>query len=375
MSDAPDFEAAGLLEGLEGDARDERLALLEYLFDEGNSLEDLRRASDEGALIFMRADQAIGGSGRLRADEIVERTGIELDYLYALRRATGLPVPDDDSRVYTDSDVRAAELAVQAEQAGLPREDILDLTRVLGRGLSQAAELMRTMTLKLVLEPGLSERDLAIRYAEAASRLGPMTGPLVDHMLRVHLRQMARNEAISALERIDGQLPGSREINVAFADLVGFTRRGEEVPADELGRLAARLEELAVERTTSDVRLVKTIGDAAMLTAGDPGSLLDVTLSLVDAADAEGEEFPQLRAGIASGQALNRAGDWYGQPVNLASRITAIARPGSVLVPKVVRDATGEDRYRWSFAGERRLKGIRAPVPLYRVRPLAAEAS
>jgi adenylate cyclase len=95
-------------------------------------------------------------------------------------------------------------------------------------------------------------------------------------------------------------------------------------------------------------------------------------LDLVEAADAEGEEFPQLRAGVASGAALSRAGDWYGQPVNLASRITGRARPGSVLVTEQVRDAAGEDGVVYSFAGEKRLKGVRDPLPLFRVRRLGS---
>jgi adenylate cyclase len=95
--------------------------------------------------------------------------------------------------------------------------------------------------------------------------------------------------------------------------------------------------------------------------------LIDAALDLIDAADAEGPRFPQLRAGIASGLALSRAGDWFGRPVNLASRITQIARPGSVLVTGEVR-AEADREFLWSYAGERRLRGISEPVPLYRAR-------
>ena len=87
------------------------------------------------------------------------------------------------------------------------------------------------------------------------------------------------------------------------------------------------------------MRLVKTIGDAAMLASPEPEPLLDAALALIDAADAEGEDFPQLRAGAALGHALPRAGDWFGRPVNLASRITAIARPGSLLAEREVRES------------------------------------
>ena len=62
-----------------------------------------------------------------------------------------------------------------------------------------------------------------------------------------------------------------------------------------------------------------------------------------------------------------RAGDWFGRPVNLASRITAIARPGSLLATGEVHEAAGGG-FAWSFAGERRIRGVRSPVALYRVR-------
>jgi adenylate cyclase len=87
---------------------------------------------------------------------------------------------------------------------------------------------------------------------------------------------------------------------------------------------------------------------------------------LIEAADAEGEEFPPLRVGLAFGPAVGRGGDFYGPPVNLASRITGVARPGSVLASGEAREALGED-FRYSYAGERKLKGI-GEVKLYRVR-------
>jgi adenylate cyclase len=232
---------------------------------------------------------------------------------------------------------------------------------------------MRATVLELVLQPGATEAELARSYGREVEKLLPLVGPALDLTLRIHLRQMVRTEAINAAERLEGSLPGARDVSVAFADLVGFTRLGEEVPPDELSRVADRLVELTSDTLRGDVRLVKTIGDAAMLTAPEPGELLDVVLDLVAAADGEGQDFPQLRAGVARGEALSRAGDWYGRPVNLASRITAIARPGSVLATREVRDAVRED-YQWSTAGRRKIKGLEDQLSLYRARRLGPEA-
>jgi adenylate cyclase len=251
---------------------------------------------------------------------------------------------------------------------------MMEVTRVLGRGLSHAAEAMRAVALKRALRPGATEDELAYDFADAATRLMPLTEPMVSQMLRLHLRNLVRNELVSAAEREAGSLPGARHVNVGFADLVGFTRLGEELPADELGRVANRLDELAADTIRPPARLVKTIGDAAMIVSGDARSLVSTGLDLVSAAEAEGDDFPQLRVGLAAGDALSRAGDWYGRPVNLASRITAIARPGSVLVTDEVREAS-EDAYAWSFAGKRRLKGVLDEVPLFRARPLVVDES
>ena len=94
----------------------------------------------------------------------------------------------------------------------------------------------------------------------------------------------------------------------------------------------------------------------------------DAMLALIETADVD-ELLPQLRVGVAYGPAVSRAGDWFGSPVNLASRVTSAARPGSVLVAESAREQIADDdRYLFSFAGSRRLRGVISDVKLYRVR-------
>jgi adenylate cyclase len=365
-----DFDAEGLLDGLEGEARAERLTLLEELTAEGIPLSELRRTTASGTILFLPADRVIVGSERYTATQVSQLSGIDLDFMVRVRRAMGLPIPEPDDAVYTEADLEQTRRIHVGRAEGISDEDLLELMRVLGRGLSQAAESLRALPLKLVLKPGMTEAELARQYGEAAARLYPLLDPLVSNLLALHLRQSTQSEVISALERSGGSLPGSRQVSVCFADLVGFTRLGEEVAPDELGRLAVRLETLARDAIEPPVRLVKTIGDAAMLASAEAEPLLDAALKLLDAADAEGEDFPQLRAGAACGPAVPRAGDWFGRPVNLASRITQVARPGSLLAERELRESAPET-YRWSFAGERRLRGIREPVRLFRARHMA----
>lgn len=365
---AIDFEAEGLLEGLDGRERDARRRLLEELAAEGVPLEELKRAVAEDRLSLLPVERVLAGEGpRYTAVEVAERAGVEVELLERQRRALGLSVPARDERVFDDQDVEAAERIRAFLDAGLPEHGMFDVTRVVGMGMAQIAAATRELLADALLRPGDTERDVGLRYAEAARNLGPMIGPLLEHVFYLHQREQVRNEVVGEAERAAGRLPGSAEIAVCFADLVGFTRLGELLATEELGAVTGRLSELAGEVAQPPVRLVKLLGDAAMLVSPDTDRLLDAALSLVEEAEEGGEEFPLLRAGVARGMALPRGGDWYGRPVNVASRITAIAYPGSVLCGPDVRETAGEG-YRWSSAGSRRLKGIREPLRLYRAR-------
>ena len=366
----PDWEAEGLLEGLDEDERSERVELLDYLHDDlGISLERLR-TQDPALLIAMPAEVHVGGEPRYTPRECAEAAGLDLELATKLRRAMGLPVVLPDERSLGEADMESLKLAAQFLEGGMPEDDLLSVTRVLGRGLGQAAVVMRRTAMNMALEPGLSERQLAERFGQVAGLLTPATIPIMEQTLKLHLRQMLAGEVARTAERRDGSLPGARDISVGFADLVGFTRLGENVPPEELGDVASRMEDLASDVLAPPVRLIKTIGDAVMYVSEDPVALLGASVDLSRAADEQGEEFPQLRVGAASGQAITRGGDWFGRPVNLASRITAIARPSSVVVSEPLKDAAPDDQFRFSFIGARKLKGVPGTTALYRARKL-----
>lgn len=361
-----------LLAGLEDGARAERLELLEWLVQELDAdPAELRRATQNGTVVLVAASRTLGSGERYSARQVAEESGLPLELWLALGRASGLPQPVDlDAVHFGEMDLEAARTTRRFMDAGLGEEQLVNTTRVLARGLAQTAELMRHTVLELALAPGVSELELAKTYAGVAEGLVPLVGPLVEQMLRIHLNHAVREEVVTAAERETGSLPGAREVSVAFADLVGFTRLGEELPPDQLERVAERLGHLAGEVVCPPVRYVKSIGDAVLLVSPEPAALVAAAHELVAAADAEGEEFPQLRVGIASGPAVSRAGDWFGRPVNLASRITTVARAGSVVADQATRKAIGDDGHvTWSFVGERKLKGLPAPVKLHRARP------
>jgi adenylate cyclase len=309
----------------------------------------------------------LGAGSTYSASEIAERTGVPIATLERQWRALGLPVAGDDEKVYGEDDLHGAELLKQFLDAGLPEEGVAQVARVMGEGMRRIADASMELVGGALAQPGLTERDAGLRFAAVAEQLVPVMGPELEYIYRVQLRELVRNDVVTRAQLATGQLAGSQEVAVCFADLVGFTKLGEEIPPDELSVIARRLTDLAGDVATAPVRLVKTIGDAVMLVSTDAEAMVETALGVVGAAREAGEEFPDLRSGVAHGQALERAGDWYGSPVNTASRVTGVARPGSVLCTSDARKAAG-DGFRWSAAGRRRLKGVREPVRLFRAR-------
>ena len=362
-----DWAAEGLLDNCADErAREARRALLDKLHADGVPLEELRRAVAEDRLALLPVERLLISGARYSAREIAEQSGLDLDFFQAQRRALGLAVPDPDERVYGESDLESARMGNQYREAGLPDEEAMEAQRVLGRGMARYVEAITTLVGQSVLEEGTDENELASRLEAISRTLLPLSGPWLEHVFALHLREALRQEVVTAEQMATGRMDAGRDCAVAFADLVGFTELGETIPVEELGSVAGRLSRLAEEVVEPPVKIVKEIGDAVMLVAPEPLSMVESTLRLVEGGAGQ-DGLPAIRAGVAFGPAVNRWGDWYGSTVNVASRLTGRARPSSVLATEAVRDATGGG-FEWSFAGEKKLKGLSAPVKTYRAR-------
>jgi adenylate cyclase len=369
-----DYGAEGLLDGLEGKARAARLDLLEQLGAEGLTLEELRDAVAAGHLTLLPVERAIAGGGpRYTGREIAALSGADLDMLLAYRAALGIPWGDVDERAANEADLEAARRIKAILDAGFPAEEILRNARTIGLATARVAEANRELVIRNLTSPGDTERDIADRLVQTAEFLLPLGSEFLVYAFQANLLEQVKRDVIAAADLEAGEIGGVVDRTICFADLVEFTSLGEEIAPEELGEVVVRFEELATSVVTAPVRLVKSIGDAVMLVSPEAGPLVGTALDLVAAAAAEGDDFPILRAGIATGPTLPQSGDYYGRSVNLASRVTGIARPGSVLVDTATREAAGEEDFEYSFAGERRLKGIDARTKLLRVRRTGEE--
>lgn len=372
MTDIAEIEAAGLLDGIDDPkAREQRVELVRHLAADGFTVEEMVAAAGADRLALLPVDRVFERrDARYTSVQMAETAGVSNELIKRLWRALGLAEADDDAVLFTDADLEAVKLVAGFHNAGLGEEPLTHISQTLGQSMSRLADTLREVVGDALLEAGDSERALGLKYAEAAEHLVPMLEPLLGYVLSVHLREQIKSDVISQAELETGRSDTSRHVTVGFVDLVGFTRLGERVPAGDLTAAARLLGDLSVEVARPPVRLVKMIGDAAMLVAPTPEPLLRATLALVGEVERNAAVMPSARAGVASGEAVPQGGDWFGAPVNLASRVTDVARPASVLVTKPVRDSV-DDAFSWSFAGARRLKGVRGEVPLYRVRPAA----
>ncbi|MDP9135959.1 MAG: adenylate/guanylate cyclase domain-containing protein [Actinomycetota bacterium] len=349
-----------------------RAALIERLRGLGQSEQAIAAAEREDRLATFAVEIALGGDRKHTLTGVCRLSGLSPDFLRKLMQASGRPAAAPRQRAYTDDDVELARRIKLFIDAGIPRQGLLETARVIGQGMSQTAEAIRRTAVSPLVQPGDTDLTLALRYVGAAEALAPEVAFVLDSMFRAQLREGIRSDLVAEAERDAGRLAGTREIVVAFADLVGYTKLGEGVPTERLGQVATRLAELATASICRPTQLVKTIGDAVMLVSWEVDPMLETLQALVAATEAEGEAFPALRVGVAFGPATPRGGDWFGSTVNLASRVTDASKPNRIYATEPVVDLAGGG-YAWKRSRRRNLKGIDGRTRLYALLPDAGE--
>src|SRR4029077_19076381 len=362
---AASIGTSALLDGLEGEARRDRAELVAWLMRRGFTADEIAASVTP---MLLPANRVMGDDGvYVSTREMVHATGIDLELLQGMQRAAGLPrIDDPDAAVLPRADVEAATGAKYLLDFGVDPDDMLAIVRVLAEGLRRGAAMMREPTFKAFAKPGASEVDVAESADTLAQAVIPSLKRMVEGLLMLQVRHMFEGEGITAAERATGRLPGARQVAVAFADLAGFTRLGEMLPPEDLQRVAGRLGELAHDVAVPPVSFVKTIGDAVMFVSTDTDRLIAALFDLLHLAPPH--DLPHIPSRGAPGLAVSRAGDWFGSPVNIASRVTGLARAGTVVVTASARKTVGTAAgLVWSPAGAQHLRGVPGRVRLYRV--------
>lgn len=128
-----------------------------------------------------------------------------------------------------------------------------------------------------------------------------------------------------------------------FADISGFSALTEQHGDAAAMDLAHRYEVLVVSRLPSSARLVKMIGDAAMIAGTDETDCALLALRLLSDAEEQLPGKPALRIGMHTGEAAERAGDYWGHAVNVAARVAARAEACEALLTAAVREQVRTD--------------------------------
>ncbi|HSK26372.1 MAG TPA: adenylate/guanylate cyclase domain-containing protein [Jiangellales bacterium] len=277
-------------------------------------------------------------------DDVVAEVGITVEEARKYWRALGFP-DVGESIAFTDEDVRA--LAVVAELVRLRTlddETTERLVRALGRTTARLAE-WQVETLAEVVEAaeatGLGTGSRLTTAYLVAQRVLPEFERLLVYSWRRHLAAAAGRMVAAGTDRVNPLL--SANASVGFADLVSFTRLSRGLTEDALAHLVEQFETAAADIVAAEgARLVKTLGDEVLFVADRPATAAAVACGLVDAIGGH-PDLPDVRVGIATGAVLSRLGDVFGTPVNLASRLTALAERNVVLADVVTAEALGGD--------------------------------
>ncbi|HEX2085466.1 MAG TPA: adenylate cyclase regulatory domain-containing protein [Solirubrobacteraceae bacterium] len=338
-----------------------REALIERLREAGATDEQIRAAIEHDRLALLPAELLLSRDCRYTIDEAAERSGVDREFLERHLVATGMVRARAGEKVLSDTHLDALERIKRTLDAGLPEELLLRIDHVFNRGIALVADGMVDIIFAQVLRSSTSEAELGLRIERVARALREDLAVYLAATMETHLRERIEREALSRAELEAGALPGARETAVCFADLVDFTRLSDQGGSEQVTEIATAFADLAAEVAEPPVRLVKLIGDAAMLVSAEPVPLVDAAFDLRDR--ARGAGLPALRIGVALGPALERLGDWYGRTVNLASRLTAAAPPDSIVASPEVASRLG-DAFDVREVGTVTLKGLAEPIEM-----------
>jgi adenylate cyclase len=344
----------------------------------GIGLDLISLALERRWITFDRIEDLYPDSGRKARRTVAEfRASLgEGGHLVApLLAAFGLPSPDDDAPL-TARDERLIAAFIQAWDVGSDPDVVLRAGRLAGEAMRRTVDGWLELFAEQVTRP-LENRTRTVDeivpiVMPRAAAIVDQTPELLTWLFQRHLEAGMDAQNVASMEAgltREGMLPPrpKQPQAIAFVDLAGFTRL-TETGGDELAaRSAARLAELADEAARPHGgRLVKLLGDGAMLHFRDPRGAVRAALDLVDAIADAG--LPPGHAGISAGPLVGRDGDYFGHTVNLAARLSGVATAGVILVTGEVKDAVAEaaDSIRFESVGGVALKNVAAPVAAFR---------
>jgi len=286
----------------------------------------------------------LGGSERYTREEMAAAARLDLDQVGRIWRAMGFP-DVGTARAFTDSDLSAIlRVSSLLERGLIDMDGIVDVARSMGQTTARLADWqVDTLGRRLVASesPDLWQEGGLESVADDLGDLLPELELLLAYVWR---RQLAATVGrfSGTHEPVDANPNGPGLATVGFADLVSFTRLSRQLGERDLAAVVQNFESVSADIVHgASARLVKTLGDEVMFVADTPDQAARIAM-LLHATHSETEIIPELRVGLATGGVVNRMGDVFGNTVNRASRMTALARPSTTVIDTPTSDALHE---------------------------------
>lgn len=360
------YADAGLLD-VADEALDDRKALLAWLAGEGYGIDDMIAAHQRGRLFGLAGDRlAVPGGRTLSLAEVAVAVGQDEAAVRRLWRALGFTPGAPDELVAAPMDAEALQVMFLVSSI-VGEAEMLELARAVGAGLASIGDTInafgRGLSFSGALETSTGELETGQYWASIAP-LVPLAAGLLDAGFRHHF-EIARQH-FERLASFDLLLRKRARLSVAFIDMSGFTSAAEELDDDAFESLVRSFESDVVE-TVQDLggRVVKFVGDAAMIVAPNAVAIATIARELV----ARRSEVPnlELHIGLAHGEVLTRLGDYFGRPVNLASRLSAVADARTILTTAECGEELTQAGWQVEAMPAAEIRGIAQPVATCRV--------
>ena len=295
-------------------------------------------ALDPSLVIDAISELMLGESPHLRRAEVSELSDVPPDVARARWRALGFPEADDDDVAFTQADVDALRATQELVGLGVIDSDTEQaFIRTIGRTFARLAEWQVRAFLGSIDAGDLDEGDPAGQLEEL-QKVVPLGERVQAYVWRRHLVNAA-----TRLLMTDSDDADVASMCVGFVDIVGYTTRSRHMTRTELTDMVERFEEVTTGLITDHHgRVVKTIGDEVLFELDDAKEAALLALELLDEHEDD-DSFPEVRIGIAHGDVLHHMGDVFGPVVNVASRLTSVARPGSAVIDREMAEALRDD--------------------------------
>lgn len=306
----------------------------------------------------------LGQSPVYNAAEVAAETGITIDQARRLWRALGFP-EHGSARAFNDADTEAVSTLVEAVDSGLIDFDLaVNLTRAVGQTMARLAD-WEVGALVHAIEEQMADEPPAGGRAGVATRLiedfGPPFEALLLYAWRRHLAAaVARMEALGASE---SDLH-TTQVSVGFADIVGFTTLSNEQSRDKIGDLVELFESRCADVIAAQRgRVIKSLGDSVLFVNDDPIRAYDTAEGIIHVVGRD-SRMPDVRVGLASGSVVTRLGDVFGPPVNMAARLTQVARRNRIIIDAATAELLPADQFETRRLPARPVRGFGLVEPV-----------